>query len=465
MDPTPAVRHDDICCVGVSATVVEPSFAVQEELVRDPVSAGQAVIWLRYNEESSCRSIRNSAAFSSLIASGIAQVSLLRYRSKQQRVQKSDPASGFQQDPESDVRGHCGEVAGGSSCDFWVPVVVRSFPDAFQEAQKPEQIQLQGSERRWLPSSTHTEENGNTLDESESTSRCSCSAFLSPCVADALGLPRPIGSTRHATTRVVTSVQGPAEAITLSVRELRNSLVKPAAAIELAGPYSISTVQSSDDEISAKGGGRNQGLIPAPSAGAAISSILPGALEGDLLTVGSVVRVAGLFKFIVTAVRPEKGHRGRRHGPEAHGPADGGQSRATDSDGGCDRGVVVRVNGATALRILSASMHRALAATSVGSSSSTPAYNSRDSTEWIRQVERDFGGLRNQVATAVRIVGSALRGNGRRSGGQGVGGGLNGPASGLLLHGPTGVGKTLLARCESSEGGCRSLLSSSTLGF
>ena len=70
---------------------------------------------------------------------------------------------------------------------------------------------------------------------------------------------------------------------------------------------------------------------------------------------------------------------------------------------------------------------------------SLPAYLAPSTANWIRNVEQDVGGLRNQVATVVAAVAMTLRRH--------EGTALTAPASGLLLHGPTGAGKTLLARC------------------
>lgn len=82
----------------------------------------------------------------------------------------------------------------------------------------------------------------------------------------------------------------------------------------------------------------------------------------------------------------------------------------------------------------------------------------RDEEEWIRRVRRDFGDWESEASAAVSAAGAVLRSREIRSnagcGCEGDGGGkgwlqsswLLSSAGGLLLHGPTGAGKTLLAR-------------------
>ncbi|CAM9351874.1 unnamed protein product, partial [Hapterophycus canaliculatus] len=220
-----------------------------------------------------------------------------------------------------------------------------------------------------------------------------------------------------------------------------------------------------------------------------MSSVLPCALDGEVLAEGSVCCVAGLFAMVVAKVWAEEGRRGRRVQKY-----DGDEVGQRSSNGNAET-LVVRVHGATELRLspptgsatrwvriedlgdsrvagapdscqpsshdrkhyVPASVRPAAPAEmqtqssgscSTGPSPAPPPYRLPDSREWIRLVGRDFGGLGDQVANAVASVGTALGGGGGRSGGF-----LTASASGLLLHGPTGVGKTLLARSIAEHSG------------
>lgn len=290
----------------------------------------------------------------------------------------------------------------------------------------------------------------------------------------------------------------------LCVRELPSSNVVLASAVELSGPYPVSSSKGRLDILGGDNGG--QASKPAQQQAqltAAVSSVLPCALDGQVLAEGSIVRLAGLFELIVTEVWTEDERRGERLTKDKRKEA--GESRSS----ACSRCVVARVHGSTELRLSPPTQsgrvggavdrnsspltpidssgfggrdargggdgptaadrlaarsscsrrqsrpgHADKAASPTATASApvaavlspaSPPYSFLDAGEWIRRVEQDFGGLGDQVATAIAAVGLALRGDGK-SRHRGRGSELTASASGLLLHGPTGVGKTLLAR-------------------
>lgn len=443
--------------------IVEDSSWLEEELARDPVSASQAAVWFSCPLGEYCAA--SACSWSSLVRQGAAQVSLA------------------QTTPRDSINFGWDDV---SSKRRWFParVLARSLP------------------------ARDTTPAGGECKASRTHHRC-CSAILSPCLAEALGLFPP--STHDATSSsTMTSASGAirsAVAQQLCVRELPRSLVALASVVELSGPYPVSAA-TGRLELS-RGNSRRQASKPAQQQSqlaSAVSSILPCALDGEVLAEGSVVRLAGLFGLIVTGVWAEEEQgRGKRVAKE--GREEAGHSRPSASAGR----VMARVHGSTELRLSpptrsgrvgvavnrnpsplppvgssgfsgggadgggegTASVGRLVArspcnwvqssqghdrktastATSSGpvtaalSAASPPPYRSLDAGEWIQRVEQDFGGLGDQVATAIAAVGTTLRGGGRDRH-HGRGGELTAPASGLLLHGPTGVGKTLLARWE-----------------
>lgn len=416
-------------------SIVEGSAWLGEELARDPISAGKSVVWF------SCP-LANCAACSPLLRQGIALVCLA---------------------PTAPTEGGTG---GGGSDDVpskrrWLPAVVLARPFLTPDT-------LTGGEA--------------AAERASPTHRC-CSATLSPCLAEALGLnqPSPRGTTSSGDSG--TSGASVAAAPQLFVRELPSARISGASAVELSGPHPVSAATSGSDVSS--------GQAPKPAQqqaqlAAAVTSILPCALDGQVLAEGSVVRVAGLFSLVVTRVSAEDGRRPGRAAKEGEGK--GGQSRFGAS-AGC---VAVRVYGSTELRLspttrpttsrTSARVPAALgpaagcdvadgasavapdalrnsrsrqrsrrdcderAAAAAARPVAAPPYRSLDATEWTRLVEQDFGGLGDEVATAIAAMGTVLKAGGGvgRSGGERE---LSAPASGLLLHGPTGTGKTLLARC------------------
>lgn len=437
--------------------VIEDSAWLEEELARDPISAGLAAVWF------SCPLGHDwtACSWSSLLRQGIAQVSLA------QTTPRDNSSLGL------------GEA---SSKRRWLPARVLARSSLARDA---------------APAGGGSKAQDG--DASRTHGRC-CSAVLSPCLAEALGFlpPSKHDKTSRSPRTGASGTTPSVQAQQLSLRELPSSLVTLASAVELRGPYPVSAATGRLDAF----GRDNGGQAPKPAQqqaqlAATVSSILPCALDGQVLAEGTIVRVAGLFGLIVSGVWAEKEKRGERAAKTKVKEA--GHSRSSASAG---RGMV-RVHGSTELRLspptrsgrIGAANDRtssplppvdssglgggdsatalgrlaprssrgwqqsspahddkaeAPAATAPGPAAAalppaSPPYCSLDAGEWIRRVSQDFGGLGDQIATAIAAVGTALRGSG---GGRqhGRGGELTAPASGLLLHGPTGVGKTLLAR-------------------
>lgn len=446
--------------------IVEDCAWVEEELAQDHISASQAAVWFSCPLGEDCAASARSW-FSVVKQERTAQVSLARTTPRDNR-------------------------------DFGLDDVL--------------------SKRRWLPArvlarSSLPRDATPAADDSKErnkdasrTHKCCCSVVLSPCLAEALGFPPasahdPINnSTSTSAARRTLWVK----AQQLCVRELPSSLVALASAVELRGPYPVSAATGRLDAFGGNSGG--QASKPAQQQvqlAAVVSSILPFALDEQVLAEGSVVRVAGLFGLIVTRVRAEDERRGGRVAKD--GGAEAGRSLSSTSTGH----VMVRVHGSTELRVSpptrsgrvgvavdrnssplrpvdssgfgdwdadgggdrgatagsltprssrswqqSRPGHDDKAASTAAPSSvlgacalspSSPPYSSLDAGEWIRRVKQDFGGFENQIETAITAAGTTLRGGGKGRH-HGRGGELTAPASGLLLHGPTGVGKTLLAR-------------------
>lgn len=304
--------------------------------------------------------------------------------------------------------------------------------------------------------------------------------YVSPCLAETLGVA--------ASQRAAKGVRP--NGLKLLVRALPSHLVLPAAIVDLRGPYLTTPTSTSTAKFCGKG-------QPSPSASlvGAVESILSGALEGEILSRGSVVGVAGLFRLVVTNLSTcqEEEHKHERF-PSRKG-------------GICEsEGLVARVHGATKLRLspptqsgrLGVGVGKLLAMSSdpdmsvlayqsthckttlrvdrnangtslkpaggelcadgtgfarmpsqnpdstlpssdPSLSPSVPAYLGTSVANWIRSIEQDVGGRSDQVAAVVAAVAASLK--------RSKGTAMTSPSSGLLLHGPTGAGKTLLARC------------------
>ncbi|CAM9682379.1 unnamed protein product [Ectocarpus sp. 12 AP-2014] len=446
----PAIAAQEECSELLADVIGRP--ACLEELARDPISGGRSVLWLAAGCAASC----------SFLRSGVAQISLA------QTTQRDGPARASTKRFD-DFRRVGVSKRDGSPRRLWLPVTVLalprnsgSVPDRSQSSSSP------AASRGVSAASDKEKREGSVAD----THRC-CPAALSPCLAEALGC--------CPTTAAAGKTGSSSGGMRLSVRELPTDSIVLASLVKLSGPYPVSASTGRPDLSAGVDDGR--------ASLAAVSSILPHALEGEVLAEGSVLSVAGLFALVVVEVCAEE------------------QWRVPAGEvGGTGDVVVVRVHGATELRLLPPTRSRrggvagpaegvgplADGASAVSSSedagsvnaprswqkstddkgvaaaeadpSGTPAtsglssalqpYRSPNAREWIRLVERDFGGLGDDVATAIAAVGTVLRASEKSRVGEDAGGDeLTAPASGLLCHGPTGVGKTLLARSVAEHSG------------
>lgn len=440
----PAIAAQEECSELLADVIGRPA-CLEEELARDPISGGRSVLWLAAGCAASC----------SLLRSGVAQVSLAqtpqRDGTAEAHIERFD---GFRR-------------VGVSKRDGWprrlsLPVTVLALPRNSGSVPDKSQSSSSPAASRGVSAASDKERREGSVAD---THRC-CPAALSPCLAEALGC--------CPTTAAAGTTGSSSGGTRLSVRELPTDSIALASVVKLSGPYPVSASTGRPDLSARIDDGR--------ASLAAVSSILPHALEGEVLAEGSLFSVAGLFALVVVEVCAEK------------------QWRVPAGEVGSTGGVVVvRVHGATELRLLPPTRSRrggvagpaesvgplADGAAAVSSSedagsvnaprswqkptddkgvtvaeaepSGTPAtaglssapqpYRSPDAREWIRLVERDFGGLGDDVATAIAAVGTVLRGSEKSRVGEDAGGDkLTAPASGLLCHGPTGVGKTLLAR-------------------
>ena len=430
------------------------------EQARDPISSSRAVLWLEPTGSSA-----------SLIRGGKAQVSL------------SDVARGGVAGEDGSAR----PSVGGIGVDFgrvWLPTTVCALPGPPRKGQQMGR-QMSGTVRRSSPTAASAISTLGIVADEEENVREYCAAFVSSCLSEALG----IATTHHAPRN------GGQSNLTfmLLVRALPDSDVLPAAIVDLEGPHPAATGPIPSQSHGGKGHLTPMSPPPA-SLVAAVASILPGALEGELLSRGSVFGLAGLFKFAVKGLRTDQEEDEQKRSPLRGSKAD-------------SKGLVVRVHGSTKLRLspttrygrsgvginepsvvlapLDASApgcgndpHRMRMSINGNANEqasklageiyckggvgfdvhrstrkpvsptvfqgpvvtpSLPAYLAPSTANWIRNVEQDVGGLRNQVATVVAAIAMTLRRH--------EGTALTAPASGLLLHGPTGAGKTLLARC------------------
>ena len=533
MGPTIAREGENL---HVLADAFEASAYLKDELTRDPASASRAVLWLAFaaGEEG------NSAASSWLIDQGIAQVSLVPTPPQQgHEAGNSDSSSGVAVGAlGGDGDGGGGGGGGGGGVNrLWLPATVLSVdaecPSNSREEHGWRQLRTTTSSRgssNQLPSSSpaQTAPHGTSVEDNngkrqECQPRQRCSAFLSPCLAEALGLRSVVAAD---------DPSGPSESVglfsalvELSMRELPISLVVPAASVELSGPYPMVAPAGTGIDVGASQ--RNPPPIahplspPPPSLVAAVSSILPFALDGEVISPGSVVHVAGLFAFVVTGVWAEGEREGRawmggvvgagvvvrahvatelrllppspstrarpggavlgERAPSAGAAAgaaasaDGGSTlgypghrrfgiattettstgrqQEDGTDTSTEESTVSGTEGGPTSRLPpSAATAAAAAAAAAVRPTRSDSGPPDPRQQWIQRVGQHFGGQADKVTAAVATVRSALWG---KEGGDGGGGmGLAAPSCGLLLHGPTGVGKTLLARSVEGSKAC-----------
>ncbi|CAM9473420.1 unnamed protein product [Ectocarpus sp. 4 AP-2014] len=447
----PAIAAQEECSELFADVIGRPAY-LEEELARDPISGGRSVLWLAAGCAASC----------SLLRSGVAQVSLAQTPQRDGTAEAhTETFDGFRR-------------AGVSERDvwprrLWLPVTVLALPRNSGSVLDKSQSSSSPAVSRGISAAIDKERREGSVAD---THRC-CPAALSPCLAEALGC--------CPTTAAAGKTGSSSGGTRLSVRELPTDSIALASVVKLSGPCPVSASTGRPDLSARIDDGR--------ASLAAVSSILSHALEGEVLAEGSVFSVAGLFALVVVEVCAEK------------------QWRVPAGEVGNTGGVVVvRVHGATELRLLPPTRSRrgdvagpaesvgplADGAAAVSSSedagslnarrswqkstddkgvaaakeepSGTPAtarlssaqqpYRSPDAREWIRLVERDFGGLGDDVATVIAAVGTVLRASEKSRVGEDAGGDdLTAPASGLLCHGPTGVGKTLLARSVAEHSG------------
>lgn len=170
-----------------------------------------------------------------------------------------------------------GGIAGGDgSCDCqrkWLPSDVRVISHPTLRARRPP-----------AAVSSSIDNHASIINDTDTTGR---EALISPCLAEALGLPSAPETP-------------PSALVKLRVRALRCH--GPATVVELQGPYPLPLADLSSQEADRSGDYTDSSERPPASVVAAVTSILPCALEGEVVAEGSVLRVAGLFSVVVTAV-------------------------------------------------------------------------------------------------------------------------------------------------------------------
>lgn len=268
-----------------------------------------------------------------------------------------------------------------------------------------------------------------------------------------------------------------ARVVKLLIRRLE--CVGVATALEVRGPFALSASSESDQNSCSSGFSptMREGQLPTSIVNA-VSSILPSVLEGEVVSRGSIISIVGMFKVVVDAAWYSPGEEEGtelcdtvvrignttelRFSSSQTGSLRDSSSAYTREVGGVGQ-VASRpqfIKSQPAVRPEEELEHHT-AGQGVGDMTSSSGVAGpplvgvgsvlgatlvpRDADEWLRLVQRDFGGEREQVVKAVHVARAALEAGSQRSK---DGSWLDAHAGGLLLHGATGTGKTLLARLD-----------------
>ncbi|CAM9447453.1 unnamed protein product [Discosporangium mesarthrocarpum] len=302
----------------------------------------------------------------------------------------------------------------GERCRQWFPVEVRKMPVLW----------------------TYQAGTSNTLD-----SLGASTVILSVYLVETLGLRYNHGHDCNAV----------GEPIKLVLRPLQRPPL--AKAVWLRGPYpalvlgvdGTMTRTSSTTDVAPL----HETRPSAPYLAGALESVLPSELDGYVTARGSVLRVCGgLFSIVVETVVMDKEGGNER---DAAGSAKICSTTDIHIVGAAAAAETSRTAGMGSERRTITAGHewqRGPVTEMVGDQGplGSPSCPPGES-EWLRLVQQDFGG---ESGAAAKVVGAATaflrgRGGGFRRGTESTSTGLV-PGQGCLIYGPTGTGKTLLAR-------------------